>query len=148
MNSHGAVVGINTMIITGSGGSGAGSIGLGFAIDGDYVQKTVEQLKTLPKGKRIQRPYMGIVFRPVTKEDMENYVYGIGAYVSEIVPDSPATGIIKVGDIILSMDGEMIKWRLLATKVKSKHIGDEAHFIIIRDGIEFPLTFVMCVMNE
>ena len=146
LNSSGELVGINTMII--SGGSSAGSVGIGFAIDGEYVQKTVEQLKTLPIGDRIKRPYMGIMFRPVKQEDMDNYVYGIAAYVKEIVPDSPAAGILKVGDIILSMDGKLVKWRLLATWVKSKKIGDIANFIILRDGMEVPITFIMGAMKE
>ena len=146
LNSSGELVGINTMII--SGGSSAGSVGIGFAIDGEYVQKTVEQLKTLPIGDRIKRPYMGIMFRPVKQEDMDNYVYGIAAYVKEIVPDSPAAGILKVGDIILSMDGKLVKWRLLATWVKSKKIGDTANFIILRDGMEVPITFIMGAMKE
>ena len=144
LNSSGEVIGINTMILTG-GGNSKGSVGIGFAIDGDYVQATVELLKT---GEKINRPYMGIVFRPVTEEDMKGYVHGIGAFVEEIVADSPATGIIKVGDIILSMDGEMIKWRLLATRVKSMKIGDVVKFIILRDGMEFPLTFTMGAMKE
>ena len=148
LNSAGYLVGINTMIITGGGGAAAGSVGIGFAIDGDYVQKTVEQLKELPIGQRIKRPYMGIMFRPVKTEDMDKYVYGIGAYVKEIVPDSPAAGIIKVGDIILSMNGKMVKWRLLATLVKSKKIGDEVNFIILRDGLEIPLTFIMGAMGD
>ena len=146
-NSHGELVGINTMIITDGGGKG--SVGIGFAIDGDYVQKTVEQLYS---GNKIERPYMGIMFRPVTKEDMTNsvypYMFGFGAYVEEIVPDSPAAGILKVGDIIMYMDGERIKWRLLATKVKSKKIGSEARLIIIRDGMEVPLTFTMGAMQN
>ena len=145
LNSHGHVVGINTMILTGAGSGKGGSVGIGFAIDGDYVQSTVMQLMT---GDAIRRPYMGIVFRPVTEEDMTGYIHGIGAYVSEIVPDSPATGIIKVGDIILSMDDEMIKWRLLATRVKSMQIGDVVNFIILRDGMEFPLAFTMGAMKE
>ena len=147
LNSSGEVVGINTMILT--GGNGKGSVGIGFAIDGDYVQKTVEQLKT---GEKIERPYMGIMFRPVTKEDMVKsvypYMYGYGAYVEEIVPDSPAVGILKVGDIIIYMDEERVKWRLLATRVKTKKIGSEARLIIIRDGMEVPLTFIMGAMQE
>lgn len=145
LNSHGELVGINTMILTGQGSGQGGSVGIGFAIDGDYVQATIGLLMS---GEKIRRPYMGIVFRPVTEEDMEGYAHGIGAYVSEIVPDSPATDIIKVGDIILSMDGEMIKWRLLATRVKSMKIGDVVDFIILRDGMEFPLTFRMGAMKE
>ena len=147
LDSHGDVVGINTMILTGDSAGRGGSVGIGFAIDGDYVQSTLEQMKS---GKKIKRPYMGIIFRPVKKEDMKNipYVHGVGAYVQEIVPDSPSIGILKVGDIILSMDGEVIKWRLLATKVKTKKIGDKVEFIIIRDGMKIPLTFEMSTMEE
>ena len=151
LNSAGYVIGINTMIITGSGGAGAGSVGIGFAIDGDYVQKTVSQLKALQKGQRIHRPYMGIVFRPVKKEDYGKldhmFKYGYGAYVQEIVPDSPAEGILKVGDIITKIDMKIFKWKLLATKVKSKKVGDKAYFIILRDGMLIPLTFTMSEMK-
>ena len=149
LNSAGYVIGINTMIIT--GGGGAGSVGIGFAIDGDYVQKTVSQLKALQKGQRIHRPYMGIVFRPVKKEDYGKldhmFKYGYGAYVQEIVPDSPAEGILKVGDIITKIDMKIFKWKLLATKVKSKKVGDKAYFIILRDGMLIPLTFTMSEMK-
>jgi len=152
LNSSGHVVGINTMILTGSGGARAGSVGIGFSIDGDYVQKTVEQLKTLPIGQKIKRPYMGIVFRPVKKIDYGNlikfYKYGYGAYVQEVVPGSPAEGILKVGDIIIRVDTKPIKWKLLATKVKSKKIGDTTYLIIIRDGMTIPITFTMSAMNE
>ena len=145
LNSHGEVVGMNTLIITGTQDGRGGSVGIGFALDGDYIQATVEQLKT---GEPIKRPYMGIMFRPVTKDDMENYVHGVGAYVSEVVPGSPATGIIKAGDIILSMDGKVIKWRLLSTWVKSKKIGDTAEFIILRDKMEVPIKFTMGAMEN
>jgi serine protease Do len=149
LNSHGNVVGINTMIIT--GGQSRGSVGLGFAIDGDYVQKTVEQLKGLETGQKIQRPYMGIVFRPVTKEDygsLDNlYEFGHGAYIQEIVPGSPAEGILKVGDIINRLDAKPIRWKMLATKVKSKKIGDTTYLIVIRDGMIVPITFIMSAMK-
>jgi len=152
MNSHGDVIGINTMIITGAGGKGSGSVGIGFAIDGKYVQKTVAQLKALPTGHRIKRPFMGIVFRPVKKEDFGKldhmFRYGYSAYVQEVVPDSPAFGLIKVGDIITRFDGKPFKWKLLATKVKSKKIGDKAYFIIVRDGLIIPLTFTMGEMKD
>ncbi|MBC8226007.1 MAG: trypsin-like peptidase domain-containing protein [Gammaproteobacteria bacterium] len=149
LDSHGHVVGINTIIIT--GGSSRGSIGLGFAIDGDYVQKTVEQLKALPEGQRITRPYMGIIFRPTKKEDygkLEHlYEFGNGAYVQEVVPGSPVEGVLKVGDIINRLDGKSIKWKMLATKVKSKKIGDETYLIVIRDGMLVPITITMQPMK-
>ena len=150
LDISGHVVGINTMIITGrNSGAGAGSVGIGFSIDGDYVQKTVAQLYS---GEKIKRPYMGIVFRQVKKEDYGNliqfYKYGYGAYVQEIVVGSPAEGILKVGDIIIRVDTKPIKWRLLATTVKTKKIGDKAYLTIIRDGMTIPITFIMGAMKE
>ena len=95
---------------------------------------------------------MGIVFRQVKKIDYGNliqfYKYGYGAYVQEIVPGSPAEGVLKVGDIIIRIDTKPIKWRLLATTVKSKKIGDIAYLIVIRDGMSIPITFTMGAMKE
>ena len=75
------------------------------------------------------------------------FKYGYGAYVQEVVPGSPAEGILKIGDIIIKMDFVDIKWKLLATKVKSKKIGDKAYFVILRDGELTSLTFIMDKMK-
>jgi hypothetical protein len=64
------------------------------------------------------------------------------------VPGSPAEGILKVGDIINRVDAKPIKWKLLATKVKSKKIGDTTYFIVIRNGMVVPITFIMSAMKE
>ena len=139
-NHKGELIGINTMIITGAGSRG--SIGLGFAIDGTYAQAVIEQLKT---GKKIVRPYLGIVYRPVKKEDMsaEYFKYGYGAYIQEVVKDSPSFGILKKGDIILKVDGKDIKWRLIATIVKMKKVGDVVKLDILRDGMKVPIEMTL-----
>lgn len=139
-NHKGELIGINTMIITGSGSRG--SIGLGFAIDGTYAQAIIEQLKT---GKKIVRPYLGILYRPVKKEDMsaEYFKYGYGAYIQEVVKDSPSFGILKKGDIILKVDGKDIKWRLIATIVKMKKVGDVVKLDILRDGMKVPIEMTL-----
>jgi len=138
-NHEGDVIGINTLIITGSGSRG--SIGLGFAIDGNYAQAVIEQLKT---GKKIIRPYLGIMYRPVKKEDMmDDFKYGYGAYIQEVVKNSPAHGILREGDIILTVDGEWIKWRLIATIVKMKEVDDVVILEILRDGMKIPIEMTL-----
>ena len=138
-NHEGDLIGINTMIITGAGSRG--SIGLGFAIDGTYAQAVIEQLKT---GEKIVRPYLGIMYRPVKKEDMfDGFKHGYGAYIQEVVKDSPSFGILKKGDIILKVDGKDIKWRLIATIVKMKKVGDVVKLDILRDGMKVPIEMTL-----
>ena len=140
-NHEGDLIGINTLIITGSGSRG--SIGLGFAIDGTYAQAVIKHLKT---GKKIVRPYLGIMYRPVKKEDMfDDFRYGYGAYIQEVVKDSPAFGILKKDDIILTVDGKWIKWRLIATVVKMKEVGDVVKLEILREGMKVPIEMELGV---
>tara|TARA_B110000467_G_C18308220_1_gene476175 strand:+ start:837 stop:1877 length:1041 start_codon:yes stop_codon:yes gene_type:complete len=137
-NTRGELIGINTMIITGSGG--VGSIGIGFAIDGTYAQAVIEQLKT---GEKIVRPYLGIMYRPLNKDDVDNFKNGYGAYIQEVVRDSPAFGILKEGDIVLTLDGKSIKWRMLATIVKTKRLGDIIKLEILRDEMIVPIEMTL-----
>lgn len=138
-NHEGDLIGINTLIITGNGSKG--SIGLGFAIDGTYAQTVIEQLKT---GKKIVRPFLGIMYRPVKKEDIPNdFRHGYGAYIQEVVKDSPSFDILKEGDIILKVDGKDVKWRLIATIVKMKKVGDVVKLVILRDGLKIPIEIIL-----
>ena len=133
-NHEGKVIGINTLIIT--GGGSRGSIGLGFAVDGTYAQAVIKQLKT---GKKIVRPYLGIMYRPTKKEDMDDFKYGYGAYIQDVVKSSPAFGILKKGDIILKVNDVAVKWKLIATVVKMKQVGDIVKLEILRDGMKVPI---------
>ena len=139
-DEHGHVIGINTMIITDGGGKG--SVGIGFAIDGDYAQTVIEKLKT---GKKIKRPFLGIMYRPIKKEDIpkDDFRHGYGAYIQEVVPESPSDGIFKPGDIIMKMNGEDIKWKMLAAQIKMKNLGSDVHFNIIRDGLHIELNITL-----
>ena len=138
LNEDGELVGINTMIIT--GGAGVGSVGIGFAIDGNYAQSVIEKLHS---GEKIKRPYIGIMYRPVDKKDGADIKHGYGAYIQEIVPKSPAYGILKLGDIILKVDGEDVKWRMLASIVKMKTIGEVINFEVLRNGMRIPISIML-----
>ena len=137
-NTRGELIGINTMIIT--GGGAVGSIGIGFAIDGTYAQTVIEQLKT---GEKIVRPYLGIVYRPLTEDDVEHFRHGYGVYLQEIVKDSPAFGILQENDIILKLNGMDIKWRMFATTIKTKKLGDVIQLEILRDRMLVPVEMTL-----
>ena len=79
------------------------------------------------------------MYRPTKKEDMEDFKYGYGAYIQEVVKESPAFAILKKGDIILTVDGEWIKWRLIATVVKMKEVGDVVKLEILREKMKVPI---------
>ena len=140
-NTKGKLIGINTMIIT---GSDRGSIGIGFAIDGTFAQSVITKLYL---GEKIKRPFLGIIYRPLESDDLfDGHVsikHGYGAYIQEIVKDSPSFGILKVGDIILKIDGEEVRWRMLASIVKMKTIGDTLHLEILRNRMKVPMKMIL-----
>ena len=138
-NEDGEVIGINTLIISNNRDKqSSGSIGLGFAVDGVFAQGVIEQLMT---GEKIVRPYMGIMYRVIIDTDMNDYTEGTGVIIQEIVPLSPAGDFLRVGDILLKMNGKDIKWRLLATQIKNKRVGEIVLFDIVRDGKHMKIEF-------
>ena len=138
-NENGEVIGINTLIMSNGGEkSQSGSIGLGFAVDGVYAQEVIKYLMT---GEKIVRPYMGIMYRVIQEKDMSNFTEGVGVIIEQIVPASPAGDFLRVDDILLKMNGEDIKWRMLATKIKNKKVGEIVLFDIVRDGKHMKVEF-------
>ena len=137
-NNHGELIGINTMIIT---GGSQGSIGLGFAIDGDYAQSIIERLKT---GEKITRPLVGIIFRGVTKKDteksnmlkhqMDMAAVGVGSGIEEVIKKGPSDNILKKGDVIIMVDGIDVKMKLLATEIAKRKPFTDIVFTVVRDN--------------
>lgn len=102
INLRGEVVGINTAIISRSGGSQ----GIGFAIPSNTVRMALESL--LKKG-RIIRGYLGIETTGIQPGQI-NARDGSGVPVVSILPDSPAAAAqIQRGDIIQKFDGHEVR---------------------------------------
>ena len=80
------------------------------------------------------------MYRPLEEKDMKDFRYGYGAYIQEIVKDSPSNDILRVGDIILKVNDEPVKWKMLATKVKSKKIGEILRLEVLRNGLRIPVV--------
>ncbi len=131
VNLNGELIGINTAIITRSGGY----MGIGFAIPVNLARKVMEDI--LKKG-RVVRGWLGVYIGDVTP-DMAK-VYGLdkpeGAIVSQVVEDSPADKAgLKEEDIILEYNGKKIKNRFeLSTRVASTEPGTDVTLTILRDG--------------
>ena len=101
---NGDVVGINTAIISPSGGS----IGIGFSIPSKLAVNVVDQLREFGETRR---GWLGIRLQAVTDDIAEGL--GIdeakGAVVMGIVPGGPSdNGKLKVGDVIVEFNGEAI----------------------------------------
>lgn len=100
-NMDGEVVGVNSQIITPSGGS----IGLSFAIPSSIASSVFKQLQD--KG-RVDRGWLGVVIQDVDKNLADSFGLDkpMGALVAELLQDAPADkGGIEVGDIIISFNG-------------------------------------------
>ena len=99
VNLAGDVIGINTLVVRGSG-TGTVAEGLGFAIPVNTAKVVAEEI--IQKGY-FSRPYMGIRWQPVTPNVAAAYNLPVpwGVYVSDMSAGSPASQAgIQQGDII------------------------------------------------
>jgi len=127
VNLRGEVVGINTAIISRSGGSQ----GIGFAIPSNNVRTALESL--LKQG-RIIRGYLGIQTRagqpnqPAPNSD--------GVVVDDVVPGSPAAEAqLQKGDVIRKFNGRDVKSLLqLRSLVSQVELNKNVELEIVRDG--------------
>ncbi len=137
INLEGKVIGINTAIITTTGGYQ----GLGFAIPVNQVKSI---LKKLIRGETISYGWLGVSIQDLD-DDLRNY-FGIkertGVIVVKVFGDSPAEKAgIKEGDLILEYNNQTIKaTRDLVRIVTATQVGERIPVRILRGGKERTLT--------
>ena len=128
-NTDGKVIGINSAIISQTGGS----IGLGFAIPSNSAKKITKQLKDFGRTKR---GWLGVQIRPVSKEIAESLGLSEakGAFVSNIDPKGPSKMAgIQEGDIILKFNNiDILRMNDLPRVVAESDIGSNAKVEIWR----------------
>jgi len=130
-NMNGDVVGINTAIISPSGGS----IGIGFSIPANLATKVVDQLVEFGETRR---GWLGVQIQTVTDEIAESLGLekAAGALVSGVVKDGPAekSGVLS-GDIILEFDGKVVEeMRDLPIIVADTAVEKEVDVLVLRKG--------------
>ena len=103
VDSRGALVGINSAIITRSGGNN----GIGFAIPVNMMKDVVKKL--VEKGK-IERGYLGVIIEDLKGPLKEVYKHDYGAVIVDVAKDSAAQKAgLKRGDLIIEVEGKKIE---------------------------------------
>jgi serine protease Do len=129
VNVDGEVVGINTFILSQSGGNE----GLGFAIPSSVVNVVYQQLR---KFGHIHRTQIGVAIQTIspTLAAAMNLPRNYGVIVSDVLPDNPALAAgVRVGDILLTVDGRpadsvpYVSFRLM-----SADVGAKVHLEVLR----------------
>jgi serine protease Do len=132
-NLDGEVIGVNTLIISPSGGS----IGIGFAVPSKTVASVVSQLQQFGE---LRRGWLGVRIQQVTDEIAEslNIKPARGALVAGVDDKGPAKPAgVEPGDVIVKFDGKDIKEpKDLSRVVADTAVGKEVDVILIRKGQE------------
>jgi len=132
-NLDGDVIGVNTLIISPSGGS----IGIGFAVPSKTVAGVVDQLRQFGE---LRRGWLGVRIQQVTDEIAEslNIKPARGALIAGIDDKGPAKPAgIEPGDVVITFDGKDIKEpKDLSRVVADTAVGKEVDVVIIRKGEE------------
>jgi Do/DeqQ family serine protease len=140
VNTKGELVGINTQILSPSGGN----IGIGFAIPANMARHVMNELKD---GGSVRRAQLGVAVQPVTSDLAESL--GLkdvrGAIVSSVTPGSAAERAgIRQGDVIVGFDGHAVdNFNTLRNRVAATTPGKAAEVTIVRDGAERNLNVTL-----
>ena len=130
VNMAGELVGVNTAIITRSGGSN----GIGFAIPANLVAQVVKQAQ---EGRaRFQRPWAGVTAQAVDSNLAEAFGQGVpaGVVLLDLHPASPlAQAGMQRGDVIMSVDGgEVNSAPEMLFRLAARGIGAQASLLTRR----------------
>ncbi|MGU3575703.1 Do family serine endopeptidase [Brucellaceae bacterium C25G] len=129
----GNVIGINTAIISPSGGS----IGIGFAIPSEIAGSVLDQLKEFGE---VRRGWLGVRIQPVTDDMLESLALkeNKGALVAGLIENANVDNkALKAGDVILRFDGKVVDTaRDLPRLVAESAVDDVIDIVIQRDGKE------------
>ena len=130
-SQDGKVVGVNTAILSPSGGN----VGIGFAIPANLVRSVVDQLQA---NGHVTRGFLGVQTQPVT-DAMASALRldgAKGALVAAVEPDSPASRAgLRAGDVVRAVNGKAVaNPHQLARAVAGVAPGTKLSLDITRDG--------------
>jgi len=150
LNSRGEVIGVNSAVAALPGATaqtGAGSVGLGFAIPSNQARRTADEL--IETGKATY-PVIGVV--------LDGTYTGRGVMVQLEITEETGPGVvegspadlagIKPGDVIIAIDGRPVtRVNELVVAIRAKAPGDAVVFTVLRDEVESEVS-VTLVSNE
>jgi len=164
IDADGNVIGVNSQIATGSGGSSSGNVGIGFAIPSNTVKDVVDQL--LQDGK-VEHAYLGISGASIGPQiaDALNLGQDHGVLVQEAPKDGPAAKagveagstpvtiggarVMAGGDVITKANGEQLdSMQDLIAIVNDSKPGDRIELELDRDGESRTVTVTLGVRPD
>ena len=142
----GKVIGVNTAILSPSGGS----VGIGFAIPSSLVKNVVNQLVA---DGHVTRGYMGVESQRLTPEIASGLGLDAdahGALVASVQSDSPAAKAgLREGDVIQAVGDHKVKDPGdLARTVADLKPGDSATLAVLRDGHDTPVKVTLASLPD
>ncbi len=141
----GDVIGVNTAIISPTGGS----IGIGFAVPADTAMNVIDQLKQFGE---VRRGWLGVRIQTVSEDIAASLGVreNTGALVSSVVEAGPAAkGGVEAGDVILKFDGkEISSMRGLPRVVAQTPVGKSVDVELLRKGQKRSVKVIVGRLNE
>ncbi|HUF74254.1 MAG TPA: Do family serine endopeptidase [Gammaproteobacteria bacterium] len=145
VNLRGELVGINSAIISQTGGN----IGIGLAIPTRMAVPVMEQIIEFGE---VRRGLLGVTMSTMTPDQAEEYGVSVseGALVTEVVPDSAAEAAgIQIFDVIVGLNGQRIaNSNELRNRIGLMRPGDEVEVDLIRNGRRLSLTATLGLRTD
>ena len=134
---NGNVIGINSQILSPSGGN----VGIGFAIPAEEAKPVVD---ILMKGESVKRGYLGVAIQPITDDIASSLGIdkNVGGLIASVTPDGPAAKAgFKPGDVVMKVGGQDVTAeQSLSYLVANLQPGARVPFEIVRSGQHITLT--------
>ncbi len=131
INTNGELIGVNTAILSGSGGNQ----GIGFAVPVNMARYVMEQIVSTGQ---VSRAFLGVSIQEVTSDIASQFKLdkAQGALIGDVAQNSPAQKAgIQPGDVILKLDGnEVTDSRSLQLAIAQMKPGRTIHLTLVRDG--------------
>lgn len=144
-NMDGEVIGVNTAIISPTGGS----IGIGFALPSNTAARVIAQLRAFG---RTRRGWIGVRIQTLSEDIAETLDMDVarGALVAAVTPEGPAAQAgIEAGDVILRFAGRPVDTaRQLPRAVAETDIGAEVPVEVVRKGERMTLRLTVGLLDE
>ncbi|TVP71123.1 MAG: Do family serine endopeptidase [Rhodobacteraceae bacterium] len=138
-NMAGEVIGVNTAILSPTGGS----IGIGFAMSSTVATNVVAQLQEFGSTRR---GWLGVRIQDLT-DDMAEAI-GLeraeGAMITDVMEGPSRDAGIQAGDVILRFDGGSVRdTRMLVRRVSDAGVGRDVEVVVYRGGEELTLSVTL-----